>query len=198
MAPVEATAYERSARRGRGLAHWLVLATLLVASIETTAAQTTPSPEYQVKAVFLYHFTEFVTWPRSAFPEAQAPLVIGVLGDDPFGAYLDETVRGEMVNGHPLVVRRYDRVEQVEGCQILFVSPSEAGRLGRILSRTSDRPLLTVGDTDDFARDGGIIQFVTVRGKIRLRINVDAARSAGLTISSKLLGLADIVTTSRS
>lgn len=179
----------------------LVVAVLLSAgslvSAGKIAAQAMPTPEYQVKAVFLYHFTQFVEWPGSAFPDAQAPLVIGVVGDDPFGAYLDEIVRGEAVNGHPLVVQRYRRAEEIGPSHILFVSPSEEHRLEEIFSRARGRPLLTVGDADEFAREGGIIQFVTERGKIRLRVNADAARIANLRISSRLLSLADIVTAVR-
>jgi hypothetical protein len=164
---------------------------------EKVAAQAMPTPEYQVKAAFLYQFTQFVEWPASAFPSGQAPLVIGVLGDDPFGAYLDEIVSGEVANGHPIVVQRYRQAEEVAPCHILFVSRSEEHRLEEIFSHVGGRPLLTVGDADDFARAGGMIQFVTDEGRIRLRVNADAARLANLTISSRLLSLAEIVTASR-
>src|SRR5438128_12279187 len=91
----------------------LVMAGLVFSSGLESPAQTAPAPEYQVKAVFLFNFAQFVEWPRNAFPETRAPLVIGVLGEDPFGSYLDETVRGEKVNDRPLVVQRYHRVEDI-------------------------------------------------------------------------------------
>ncbi len=144
-------------------------------------------PEYQIKAVFLFNFALFVEWPASAFSDDRAPLVIGVLGTDPFGAQLDEAVRGEKIGERPLVVRRYRRVEEVTDCHILFLSGSEAGATEKILARLKDRSLLTVGDTDNFNRQGGMVRFVNENNKIRLKINVDAAKAAGLVISSKLL-----------
>jgi hypothetical protein len=159
------------------------------------AAQSAPAPEYRLKAVFLFNFAQFVEWPASAFPEPDSPLVIGVLGEDPFGAYLDETVRGETVNDHPLTVRRYRRVEEIGACHILFVSRAEQGHLGAILDSLKDRSVLTVSDADGFTRRGGMIRFVTEENRIRLRVNLEAARAANLTISSKLLRPAQIVST---
>ena len=116
-----------------------------------------------------------------------------MLGDDPFGPYLEELVRGERIGGRPLEVRHYRRAEEVRGCHILFISRSEDGHLEQILAQVRGRGLLTVGDTDGFNRRGGIIRFTTEGGKIRLRISVEAAKAAGLTISSKLLAHATIV-----
>jgi hypothetical protein len=185
----------RSAKNSciRGL---VVLALLAWAGPEVSA-QTTVSREYQVKAVFLFNFAQFVDWPPDAFASPQAPLVIGVLGDDPFDGYLDETVRGEKVNNHPLVIQRYRWVEEIKSCHILFISQSASGRLEEILARLKSRNILTVSDAEDFARRGGMIRFVTENNKIRLRINVDAAKAAELTISSKLLRPARIVTTGK-
>lgn len=160
-------------------------------------AQSPPAPEYRLKAVFLFNFAQFVDWPASAFPEPNTPLVIGVLGEDPFGAYLDETVRGEKVNEHPLEVRRYRRVDEIGACHILFVSQPEQAHLEQILDSLKDRSVLTVGDAQGFATRGGMIGFVTEQNHIRLRVNLDAARAANLTISSKLLRPAQIVSTGR-
>jgi YfiR/HmsC-like len=159
------------------------------------AAQSPAAPEYRLKAVFLFNFAQFVEWPASAFPEPDSPLVIGVLGEDPFGAYLDETVRGETVNDRPLTVRRYRQVEEIGGCHILFVSRSEQGRLGEILDSLKGRSVLTVSDANGFASRGGMIGFVTEENRIRLRVNLEVARAANLTISSKLLRPAQIVST---
>jgi hypothetical protein len=168
---------------------------LLALSALTLGAsgQTVPSREYQLKAVFLFNFAQFVTWPPTAFADENAPLVIAVLGEDPFGNYLDETVRGEKVGGHPLVIRRYDRVEDIKDCHILFVSPSENTRMKDIIAGLRGRSILTVGETDGFAHEGGMIRFMTEQNKIHLRINLEAARAENLTISSRLLRLADIV-----
>src|SRR2546430_1625474 len=74
-------------------------------AMRAAAADGAPSAEYQLKAVFLFNFAQFVEWPAQASTEPDAPLVIGVLGQNPFGSYLDELVRGEKVGPHPLVVR---------------------------------------------------------------------------------------------
>jgi hypothetical protein len=149
--------------------------------------------EYQIKAVFLFNFAQFVDWPNEAFQSAQSPLVIGILGDDPFGSYLDQAVRGERVKNRPMVVRRYSRVADVTDCHILFISESETGRLDQILEHLKGRSILTVGDSDGFSQLGGIIRFATENSKVRLKINLRAAKQAHLTISSKLLRPAEIV-----
>lgn len=173
---------------------WWVVSALLLSGGLGLSAQTVPSREYQVKAVFLFYFARFVDWPPQAFPEAQTPLIIGVLGEDPFGPYLDKTVRDETVNNRPFVVRRYRRVEEIETCHVLFISRSEAARLEQILARLKDRNILTVGDIDGFAGRGGMIRFVKKANKIRLRVNLEATKTAHLTISSKLLRPAEIIT----
>src|SRR5262249_519960 len=132
-------------------------------------------------------------WPEDAFARADEPLVIGVLGEDPFGAYLEETVRGETAHGRPLAVERYRRLEEVGNCQVLFVSSSEAARFARIFASLNGRRVLTIGDVDGFTHHGGMIRLATVAGKIQLRINLEAAKAARLTISSKLLRPAQIV-----
>jgi hypothetical protein len=170
----------------------LVFALLLAGGV-TAPAQPTSSKEYQIKSAFLYNFAQFVEWPPDAFSEAQSPLVIGVLGDDPFKGFLDEVVREERVNGRPLVIQRYHSVAEMKTCHILFISQSEAGRLDGILAGIKGRSILTVSEVDGFATRGGIIRFITEENKIRLRINADAAKAANLTISSKLLRLAELV-----
>jgi len=159
--------------------------------------QTSPPKEYQLKAVFLFNFAQFVEWPVTALPDPRAPLVICILGKDPFGSYLDETVRGETVNNHPLTVQRHGRVDEITTCHILFVSQSEEGRLGRILAALKGRSILTVGDGEGFATRGGMIRFVTEKNRIRLRINLAAAEADSLKISSKLLRPAEIVSPPR-
>jgi hypothetical protein len=176
----------------------LQIAVWLAAGAATTVptdgvAQSVPDPEYQLKAVFLFNFAQFVDWPASAFPNSQTPLVIGILGQDPFGSYLDETVRGETVHDRPLVVRRYRSVEEITTCHILFISRREGRRLKGILDSLRGRSVLTVSDADHFATHGGMIRFVTDHKRIRFRINLEAARAASLTLSSKLLRPAEIV-----
>lgn len=156
---------------------------------------TQPPKEHQVKAVFLYNFTQFVDWPESAFTSSDAPFIIGILGKDPFGAYLDETVRGERKNNHPLEVRRYNSVEEAKGCHILYISGYESARLKRTITETKSLRALTVSDLPNFAHQGGMIRLYTVEGKIQIRINADAVREANLSVSAKLMKLAEVVRT---
>lgn len=169
---------------------WILLSALVFFGELKASAQSSPSAEYQVKAVFLFNFAQFVVWPRQASSEAS--LVIGVLGEDPFGAYLDQTVRGEKVNDRPLVVQRFRRVTDIKACDVLFISRSENDRMEQILGNLKGRSVLTVSDTEDFAARGGMIQFFTERNKIRMRINLDAVKAADLKVSSKLLRVAEI------
>lgn len=175
-----------------------LLLTVAILAVALPQSLTAQDPSYRVKAVFLYNFAQFVTWPEKAFAKADSPLVIGVLGRDPFGRILDETVRGEVVNGRKLEVRRFRSVTEVKECHILFISPSEQPRMLPILDALQGRSILTVGETEQFAINGGVIRFLSEQNKIRFRINTEAAEAAGLTISSKLLRLADIVKTERS
>jgi hypothetical protein len=172
----------------------IAAALLAFAAAAPSGAQAPPAPtEYQVKAVFLFNFSQFVDWPAASFADGRSPLVIGVLGSDPFGATLDEIVRDETVNGRPLAVRRYQSVEQIDACHILFIDRSQDAQLDAVFGALKDRSVLTVGDFEGFARRGGIIRFVTVGNKIRMRVNLTAAQQAKLTISSKLLRPAQIV-----
>ena len=149
--------------------------------------------EYDLKATFLYHLAQFVEWPPEAFPTEETPLVIGILGTDPFGKVLDEIIKDEVVKNRKLTPQRFRSIEEIKSCHILFISQSEEGRLDQIFSRLKERNILTVGDTEGFAQRGGIVRFLPEKNKIRLRINIDAAKAANLTISSKLLRAADLV-----
>jgi YfiR/HmsC-like len=159
--------------------------------------QSPQASEYQVKAVFLFNFAQFVDWQPVVAQDPRAPLLIGILGDDPFGGFLDETVRGERLGTRPFEIRRYRELTDIRACNILFISRSESERVGEILAALGKRPILTVSDGDDFAKRGGMIQFVNDKNRIRLRINLEAAQAANVTISSKLLRVAEIVRTAR-
>jgi hypothetical protein len=184
--------------RHTSLLGWLslalgVLASLLVPLRRDAHAATPRSPEHQIKAAFLFNFAQFIEWPTNALPQPQSPLVIGVLGPDPFGSALEEIVRGETIKGHPLVIQRYRQVEDLSACHILFINEADATKLERIFARLGGRNILTVGDAEAFTQRGGMIRFFTEQNKIRLEINVAAAQKAGLTISSRLLRLARII-----
>jgi uncharacterized protein DUF4154 len=167
------------------LAAIVVLSTPLIGYGESRMAR-----EYQVKAAFLYNFVKFVDWPASAFPPTGDPVVIGVIGEDPFGAILDKVLQGKTCcHDRKLVVRRFQRIEDVTECHVLFISSSEKARLADILQILDGASVLTVGEMDRFAERGGMIGFRRADNKLRFEINTDAASRAGLTISSQLLKL---------
>ena len=106
---------------------------------------------------------------------------------------LDEIVRGETIKGRAIVVRRYQSINQLDTCHILFIDRSQNGQIDAIVAALKGRSVLTVGDFDGFARHGGMIRFVTVGNKIRLRVNLTAAQQVSLAISSKLLRPAQVL-----
>lgn len=149
--------------------------------------------EYEIKAAFLYNFTKFVTWPGSAFENDRSPIVIGILGENPFDNLLEKTVDGKQVDGRDFVIKRFKRIEDVERCQILFVRLTDTDRVARLLDALELHGVLTVGDTDRFAGTGGVIGFFKDDDRIRFEINMDAAEASGLKISSRMLSLARFV-----
>jgi hypothetical protein len=148
------------------------------------------SSEYQVKAAFLFNFAKFIDWPARKFTQPDSPLIIGIVGSDPFGELLEEQVQDQPIHDRTVIVRHIQSMEELRKCHILFVCRSEEGRLGPILSEVRGDNVLTVGETDNFISRGGMINFVMVGGSVRFQINVSAARHADLKISSKLANLA--------
>lgn len=158
-----------------------------------TASQAASAEEYELKAAFLYNFAQFVEWPPQAFAEEDAPFVIGLLGPNPFGGLLRDLVRGEYLQGHPFRVVHFRSVEEVDHCHILFVAGRNPPRLETTLARLAGRNILTVGEAEDFVHRGGTVGFYREGRRVRLRISLRAAQAAGLTISSKLLRVSDVV-----
>ena len=188
----------RVARRLRARRLALALARVVAIAVLSSppsayaaAVRAAVTSEYDLKAAFLFNFAQFVEWPADAFADAGTPIVIGVLGEDPFGKSLDDIVAGETVHNRPLAIRRFRAVDQVDSCQILFISLSESARLDQVLKALEHRSILTVGETKDFTTRAGIIGFEVTNRRLRLRINTAAATAAKLTISSKLLRQAE-------
>ncbi len=150
------------------------------------------SKEYHIKAAFLLNFVKFIEWPSDVSSDTSSLLTVYILGNDPFDEALN-TIENKIVKEMKLIIRRISRIEDVEDCQILFVSTSEKKNLSEILSKIKDRPILTVAETKNFCQSGGVVNFIIVKGKVRFEINVDAAERSGLKISSKLLKLAKII-----
>ncbi len=170
----------------QGCIKYAAVAVLCCAAI-TVQAQSTPA--YQVKAAFLYNFTQFVEWPSGSYDGNRAPFVIGILGENPFGNYLDELVKDEKAGSRRIIIKKYRDVNDVKNCHILFINMPNPAEVVRTLGNKS---ILTVSDADNFTREGGMVRFFTQNSKIRLQINPSAARAANLDISAKLLRIAEI------
>ena len=165
---------------------------LLFIPISSSAEDTQLDVELKIKAAFIYNFFKFVEWPDKALGDADGTISICILGKDPFGELFDP-VKGSNVLGKRLLVRNISSLKNMDDCHILFVSSSERDKLSSIITYLGKSSVLTVSEIDDFARRGGIIGFYKKENNIRFKINLGAANSAGLKISSKLLELAKIV-----
>jgi hypothetical protein len=173
----------------------ILLLLSLVLIFKTTAYAEDHTPEYKVKAVYLYNFTKFVSWPDTAPPGDTQPLNICVLGRNPFGSLLESITHMKTQDRTTITIENIEAVRTLEkkSCPILFISASEQGDVAELLRETAQMHILTVSDIDGFARHGGIIGFVVKEDKVRLEINLSAARQAGLTISAKLLEIATVI-----
>jgi hypothetical protein len=155
--------------------------------------QSTGTTGYQVKTAFLFNFAKFIEWPASGFAKPQSPFTICVLGQDPFGSTLTDTLQGKLIGERPLLVRRLKDKSEARTCQIVFVSSSESAHLADIVETLRGGSVLLVGETNGFAASGGTIEFTLEDDRVRFAINADAANRSGLKFSSKLLALARIV-----
>lgn len=155
-------------------------------------AQSAIQREYEIKAAYLYNFINYINWPADALPPAGGTITIGIVGESPFGPALNP-LNGKDVKGRSLAVKQVESLKDIEQCQIVFICPSEKLRFPQMLQQLKDTQVLTVSETEGFAEQGGIINFISERNKVRFEINLDAARRKDLTISSELLKLAKLV-----
>lgn len=142
-----------------------------------------------VYAAFTVNLTRFVSWPATAFSAEDAPLVIGTFGRDAINAELEEAVKGEMVNGHPIKTVRLQSIEEVDRCHVVFVSRSY-GRQNAVLDRCAGKPILTIGDADGFLELGGHVRFVSQPPHIRLSISPPNLKRSALEARAQLLRIA--------
>ena len=171
-----------------GRAKW---ATGLLCGLALAQAARAEGPsEYEVKAAFLFNFSKFVDWPQTAFEEVGDPIVICVLGVNPFGNLLAQSVQGKKVNGREVVARELTSLSGVGRCHLLFIASSEQEKLEEILGRTANRPILTVSDVESVVDRGAIIGLTMEEKRVRFEVNLVAARKAGLKLSSQLLKVA--------
>jgi len=154
--------------------------------------------EYTMKAVFLEHFTRFIDWPESYESGSPAdPFFIAVIGENPFGSILEQIYRDQKIKNRNVEIISFSSPEDITDCHILFISRSNKEILPEILHRTEKKPILTVSDTQGFAKDGVLINFYMAENKIKFEINERAVQESGLTMSYRLLSLARIVNQER-
>ena len=159
----------------------------------TAEGQNDSVDEYKLKAAMLYNLTKYVEWPDSAYAGSHAPIFLCILGQDPFANSLTSIVSTETVNSRAILLRHLQRDTDTKGCHVLYIGSSERKSTPRILSALNGTGILTVGEMTQFAALGGMIQFSLQDQHVRFDINLNAASRAGLSISSKLLALAQIV-----
>jgi hypothetical protein len=167
---------------------------LLVSGVLQPARSQSAADEYQVKAAFLFHFAQFLAWPSNALNVGDLSLRLCIFDDEPHRQELQSTIEGKPVGARVFHVRLISHAQEIQGCNILFLSRDESGRQSAILMSLRGMPVLTVGETSNFLTDGGMIRFHLDDGKVRFDINLAAAESSHLEISSRLLLLATSVT----
>jgi len=146
-----------------------------------------------LKASFIVNLAKFVRWPDDSFAGPRAPVVIGIIGNDPVGPALMRLAETKTVGSRPLLVKALMLDGSLAGLHILFISESHRHQMADIDVRLRGSSTLTVGSMKDFARQGGVGNIQLVDGMFRLEANVEVAKSRGLSISSGLLSLATIV-----
>ena len=166
---------------------------LLLAPMAISAAQESATNEYQVKAAYLFNFVKFVEWPANIFPSVDTPVEICVVGRNPFGHALEDSIAGKTVGGRRLEITHLSRGVELRSCQILFISSSEKSQMPEILQKLAGASVLTVSDTSGFTENGGIINFVLDGDRVRFDANVEAAGQAHLRLSARLLTVARAV-----
>jgi len=186
----------------------LALALFVTLVVPKARANSTTSREYEIKAAFLYNFIKFTDWPKEKMGDVNEPIVIGIIGKDPFGDAID-VIRDEQVKGRKLVIRWFKsfeeskesngkdkpsvhkEIEAIRKCHLLFFSSSEKKKtIGEIMKALESSHVLTVGDMNGFLETGGVINLITEDKKVRFEINISAAERAGLKFRSQLLRLA--------
>jgi hypothetical protein len=181
----------------------LVMAVVLVVMITTSnvysESKSAQYKEYEVKAAFMYNFLKFVNWPKEKSAQDNNQIIIGIIGEDPFGSAAD-VFKGKTIEDHQVAIKYFDnarqlkesseKAQEIAKCYLLFICASEQKNVKDIIDVVSQRGVLTVGDSEKFIESGVIINFMLEDNKIRFDINLDSSEKAGLEIRSQLLRLA--------
>jgi hypothetical protein len=175
-------------RRHTAIPRWLAVRAIVLIGLSALPAAQATSDEYRLKAAFVYRFPQFVEWPASAVEESRT-VDLCVLQPNPFGAELERLVAGESLSGRPLRVRVVNTVDALQGCHALFAG-ARSEVAAAALKAVAGRPVLTVGENDEFLAAGGIIALKIVDRRVRFEVDATNAQKARLRISAQLLNLA--------
>jgi hypothetical protein len=169
---------------------WLVFAAFFGAGLGVAHAQTLVAPEYKIKSAFLYNFVKLTEWPTNAFVSSNAPISIGIIGKDPFGDVLEDTVKDKVINCRKILIQRFEELDKgFEKCHLLFIATTEEERLEKILALVAKQTVLTVSEIERFDYRGGMIWLIKEGDEIKFSIKQAAVQEAGLKLSSKVLAL---------
>jgi hypothetical protein len=166
---------------------------LISAAPPLVRAQSEENAQYRIKLAFLYQFTQFVQWPSDAFPQANTPFVVCIVGEDPFDPDQEQDLRSRSIDKHPMVIKGVKQGANLRACHMVFATAPESRQVASIVDSLKGSSVLTIGETKGFAERGGIINFTIEENKLHFEINLDAAKRTPLRISSKVLALARIV-----
>jgi len=172
---------------------WLLLVAVAARLTQPAEVRAEATPEYKIKAVYLLNIARFVKWPTNAFAAADSPLVVCILGENPFDNELQKLMSGRVVGGRTVVVKQEATAAAAKLCQVVFIPASEQANLRLHLATLRTAPVLTIGETPEFLDEGGVIEFFVQQNKVRFDINKAQADAAGVQLDSQLLSLANRV-----
>jgi len=189
------TALPEPARRAvgrfvRAVSAGVAFAAFGLAPLAPSRASAAEATETAVKAAYLFKLGFFVEWPSAAFPAADSPFTMCIVGSDPFDGILDDAVKGQKIGDHPVAVKRLTTISRDSGCRIVYFADGEPAQISNILAALRGSYVLTVTDGKTDSDESGIINFVIKDSRVRFVINDAAAADCGLSISSRLLNLA--------
>lgn len=155
-------------------------------------AEIQSSREYKLKAGLIYNLAKFVVYPKSSFEKNSDRFTVGILGKDPFGNEMDILVDKTILDKKIKIIR-YECIKDIKNCHMLFISRSEKANVKSILEKAEQKSILTISDMEEFAENGGMINFVTINNRIGFKVNLRRVRKAELKLSAHFLKLATVI-----
>jgi hypothetical protein len=171
-------------------ARWLKVCLLVLLTCSFTYPSQQEDAEYDIKAAFIYQFTNYIDW-DSLIPGDQ--FIIGIMGNSPVNEQLDEIARTKTVKGKKIIIRQFNKPEEIGPCHILFIPRKAVFPFNDILAKIESKGTLTITEKAGYAKKGAAINFVEVDDKLKFEANPKIINDAGLKASSQLLKLAIIV-----